>query len=70
MEYAVIFEEADGGKTWGAYMPDFPGLGVAGDTFAETQELIRIGFEMHLEGMRTEGEEIPEPRVVIGKLAA
>jgi len=59
-EYAVIFEKTATG--WSAYVPDLPGLGVAGSTFEETEQLIREGIEFHIEGLRADGEPIPEPK--------
>ena len=59
-EYLVIYEQAsDGG--WGAYAPDLPGLGVVGETFAETEELIRDGIVLHLAGLVEDGLPIPQP---------
>jgi predicted RNase H-like HicB family nuclease len=58
-EYAVIFEKTATG--WSAYVPDLPGLGVAGTTFDETKQLIREGIEFHIEGLRADGVPIPEP---------
>lgn len=37
------------------------GLGVAGKTKEEVRDLIREAVEFHLEGMRQNGETIPEP---------
>lgn len=59
-EYAVIFEKTATG--WSAYVPDLPGLGVAGSTFEETERLIREGIEFHIEGLRADGEPIPETK--------
>jgi predicted RNase H-like HicB family nuclease len=58
-EYAVVFEKTETG--WSAYAPDLPGLGVAGTTFEETEQLIREGIAFHIEGLRADGEAIPEP---------
>jgi predicted RNase H-like HicB family nuclease len=58
-EYAVVFEKTETG--WSAYAPDLPGLGVAGTTFEETEQLIREGIAFHIEGLRADGEPIPEP---------
>ena len=59
-EYLVIYEPAaDGG--WGAYVPDLPGLGVVGDSFEETETLIRDGITIHLAGLTEDGLPIPEP---------
>jgi predicted RNase H-like HicB family nuclease len=56
-EYAAVFEQTSNG--WSAYAPDLPGLGVAGATFAETEQLLREGIEMHIEGMHEDGLSIP-----------
>ncbi len=58
-EYAVVLEKTSTG--WSAYVPDLPGLGVAGPTYNETETLICEGFEFHMEGLRADGEPIPEP---------
>jgi predicted RNase H-like HicB family nuclease len=61
-EYLVVIEnEAD---TWGAYAPDLPGVGVAGDSREEVERLIREAIELHLEGLREAGDPIPRPAAV------
>jgi predicted RNase H-like HicB family nuclease len=57
MKYLVVYEKSDTG--WGAYAPDLPGLGVAGETLGEVKDLIREAIEFHLEGMRQNGDPIP-----------
>jgi predicted RNase H-like HicB family nuclease len=58
-EYTVIFEK--GPVSWGAYIPDLPGLVATGDTLEEVQALIKEGLEVHLESMLEDGDPIPEP---------
>jgi predicted RNase H-like HicB family nuclease len=41
-EYAAVFEKASTG--WSAYVPDLPGLGVAGATYEATEQLLREGI--------------------------
>jgi predicted RNase H-like HicB family nuclease len=69
-EYAVIFEKGPNG--WGAYAPDLPGLGAAGSTFEETEQLIREGIQLHIEALRDAGIPVPEPttRVALMSTAA
>jgi predicted RNase H-like HicB family nuclease len=62
MKYLVIYEKSSAG--WGAYVPDLPGLGVAGKTLDEVKQLIREAMDFHLEGMRGHGDPIPEPSAV------
>jgi predicted RNase H-like HicB family nuclease len=59
MQYVVILEE--GPKSWGAYVPDLPGCVAVGETRNEALELIREAIEFHLDGMKEDGEPIPEP---------
>lgn len=66
-EYAAVFEKTSNG--WSAYAPDLPGLGVAGKTFEETEQLLREGMEFHLEGMREDGLPIPEPSTQVMRMA-
>ena len=61
MKYLVIYERGE--NSWGAYVPDLPGLGVAGSTLDEVKQLVREAVEFHLEGLRESGEAIPEPSV-------
>ena len=58
-EYAVIFEK--GPNNWSAYVPDLPGCVAAGKTREETEQLIQEAIEFHIEGMKEDGEPIPEP---------
>jgi predicted RNase H-like HicB family nuclease len=66
-EYAVIFEKTETG--WSACVPDLPGLGVAGTTFDEIEQLIRESIEFHIEGLRAEGEAVPEPTTRVLEVA-
>src|ERR1035437_631401 len=43
-----------GPTRWGAYAPALPGLGVAGDTREEVEELIREAIPFHVEGLVAE----------------
>jgi predicted RNase H-like HicB family nuclease len=62
MRYAVLFEKTDTG--YSAYVPDLPGCIAAGDTLEETAQLMREAIGFHLDGMREDGDPIPEPRTI------
>jgi len=66
-QYAAVFEKTSNG--WSAYAPDLPELGVAAATFAEIEQLLREGIEMHIDGMREDGLPIPEPIAQVMRLA-
>lgn len=59
MQYTVIVERGE--TSWGAYVPDLPGCVAVGETREETLTLIREAIEFHLEGLRANGEPVPEP---------
>jgi len=58
-QYVVVFEEAP--ENWAAYVPDLPGCVAAGTTRVETERLIREAIELHVEALREDGQEVPEP---------
>ena len=59
MKYAVVIEK---GKTsYGAYVPDLPGCVAAAETREEVIRLIHEAIGFHIEGLKEEGETIPEP---------
>jgi predicted RNase H-like HicB family nuclease len=59
MRYAVIVEEGE--SSFGAYVPDLPGCAAVGETKEEVLQLIQEAIEFHLEGLREDGQPIPEP---------
>ena len=59
MKYLVIYEKGD--TSYGAYVPDLPGCVAVGETLEEVKGLIGEAVELHLERMREDGDDIPEP---------
>lgn len=57
--YTVFFEPTATG--YSAHVPDLPGCVAAGATLDETRQLIKEAIEFHIEGMRLNGETVPEP---------
>ena len=57
--YAVVIEKGE--TSYGAYVPDLPGCIAAGETKDEIIKLIHEAIEFHLEGLKVNGEPIPEP---------
>lgn len=64
MTYTVIFEK--GPSSWGAYVPDLPGVISVGDSRGEVEQLIQEAIEFHLQGLREEGISIPVPSSFAG----
>ena len=59
MRYAIVIENA--GPNFSAYVPDLPGCIATGATIDEVQREIREAIELHLEGMREDGDPVPPP---------
>ncbi len=59
MRYVVVHERTARG--WSAYVPDLPGCVAAGDTRAETGQLIREAIALHIESLHEAGDPVPSP---------
>jgi predicted RNase H-like HicB family nuclease len=59
MRYAIVIEKAEG--NYSAYVPDLPGCVATGATVEEAEAQIREAIEFHLEGLRQDGADIPQP---------
>ncbi len=59
MKYAVVIEKAE--SNFSAFVPDLPGCVATGSTIEEVEEQIREAIEFHIEDMKRDGEEIPQP---------
>ena len=64
--YAVVYQNTD--NNYAAYVPDLPGCVATGRTRREVQWRIRTAIEMHLEGMREDGETPPGPTSKSGSI--
>ena len=59
MKYAIVIEKAD--SNFSAYVPDLPGCIATGSSIEEAEQQIREAIQFHIEGMREDGADIPEP---------
>ena len=59
MKYTVVIEKAP--NNYAAYVPDLPGCVATAATRDEVLREIRGAIEFHLEGMREDGEPVPQP---------
>ena len=64
--YAVIIEQGE--TSFGAYVPELPGLGVAADSLEEVERLIREAIPLHIESLRAHGDPVPPPWTVAAML--
>lgn len=61
--YAAIFEKTRTG--YGAHIPDLPGCVAGGRTLRHARRLLSSAIAIHLEGMREDGDVIPEATTVV-----
>ena len=59
---AVIIEQGE--TSLGAYAPELPGLGVAGDSLEEVERLIREAIPLRIKSLRAHGDPVPPPSTV------
>lgn len=57
--YLIVIEETPGG--FSAYSPDVPGCAATGCTRQEVERQMHDALEFHLDGLREDGQPIPEP---------
>ena len=62
VKYGIVIEQGE--RNYSAYVPDLPGCIATGITVEEVKERIRQAIELHLKGMRDDGDAIPEPRII------
>ena len=58
-KYLVIIEKTSTG--YSAYSPDLPGCVSTGGSRSEVEANMKEAIAFHLDGLKQEGEEIPEP---------
>ncbi len=58
-KYLIIVEKTTTG--YSAFSPDLPGYGSIGGTREEVERNIREAIEFHIDGLKQEGYDVPEP---------
>ncbi len=59
-KYLILIEPTSTG--FSAYSPDLPGCIATGPTREEVERNMQEAIAFHLEGLREEGQPIPEPQ--------
>jgi predicted RNase H-like HicB family nuclease len=59
MKYLVVVEQTESG--FSAYSPDVPGCVATAQSRADVEREIADAISFHLEGMQSEGLELPTP---------
>ena len=60
MKYLVVVERT--GTGFSAYSPDLPGCVATARTQADVEREMAEAVRFHLDGLRAEGLEVPEPQ--------
>jgi predicted RNase H-like HicB family nuclease len=59
-KYLIVIEKAASG--FSAYSPDLPGCVSTGCSQEEVEKNMRDAIAFHLDGLREEGQPVPEPQ--------
>lgn len=59
MQYLIVIEKTETGHS--AYSPDLPGCVSTGATREEVEQNMHEAIEFHLDGLKLEGLETPQP---------
>jgi len=57
--YLIVLEGT--GTGYSAYSPDLPGCVATGATETEVERRMREAIELHVAGLKQQGEPVPEP---------
>lgn len=63
MRYAIVVEKTR--NNYSAYVPDLPGCVATGQTVQEAENEIREAIEFHIEGLREDGLDVPQPASIV-----
>ncbi len=63
MKWAIVIEKSANG--FGGYVPDLPGIGVAGDSPEEVRHLLEGAIEIYLEETAPEREKPLQPQAAV-----
>ena len=63
MRYAIVVEKTE--NNYSAYVPDLPGCVATGQTVEEVENEIRAAIEFHIEGLREDGQAVPQPVSIV-----
>jgi len=62
VRYAVVIEKAGG--NYSAYVPDLPGCVATGATVSAREDDIREAIRFHIEGLKEDGLQPPQPTTI------
>ncbi len=68
MQYAIVIEKT--GTGFAAYVPDLPGVVATGSTVEECKVEIGEAVRFHIDGLREDGDPVPEPTSITDYIAA
>jgi len=60
MKYTIIIEK--GNNSYGAYVPDIPGLVIVAKSKEVTLQLVKEAVKQHIEALENDGQPLPLSR--------
>jgi predicted RNase H-like HicB family nuclease len=61
LRYTVVIESGSPGANLSGFVPDLPGCVSTGDDLAELKRNLCEAIQLHLHGLREDGETVPQP---------
>ncbi len=68
MRYMIVIEKTATG--YSTYAPDLPGCVATGATVDEVRTLIEQAIRLHIDGLRKDGEPVPDPQTLSDSVEA
>ena len=62
MQYTVVVHGAEEGGYW-VDVPSLPGCFSQGETIDEAMNNVREAIELHIQGLKDEGQDIPKKKI-------
>jgi predicted RNase H-like HicB family nuclease len=67
MCYAVVIKKV--ASNYSGYVPDLPGCVATGATVEAVELELCDAIRFHIDGLKADGEPVPEPTTVVGDVA-
>ena len=67
-KYAIIIEKTK--KNYSAYVPDLPGIAVAGNTMQQVTRRIEKAIALYIEDCKRDGDPVPKPTTRVREVSS
>lgn len=68
MRYVIVIEKTNG--NYSAWVPDLPGCVATGAAIKDVEREIRAAIRFHVEGLKEDGQPVPQPTAIADDVEA